>query len=267
PVTGSGTPTMAQRPSYPLPQNPTFRENWPTQIPMHQPRPQKTISVTGIESPASLSFHAPQQQEQQPFHHQVPVHMNGSTEPPVHYSQQRQTSFPAQLSGGTPLSNIPERAINAQPFQPPQLAYQQQVFYPPITYAGQPAYYYPAPNTQQAHYATTGPAGPAAGSVPVFIPPPQQQAVYMMPAPVMAPPAPQISETPAGPTRSTPVAHEVNGMVYYYDPSQVQYPPAEGYAPASLGYTMPGMGGIMTPSPDGYYYSQVPAEPVYYQAQ
>jgi hypothetical protein len=30
---------------------------------------------------------------------------------------------------------------------------------------------------------------------------------------------------------------------------------------------MPGMGGMMTPTPDGYYYPQVPQGPMYYPSQ
>ncbi|KAF2453009.1 hypothetical protein BDY21DRAFT_367263 [Lineolata rhizophorae] len=47
---------------------PTFRESWDTNVAMYRPRPQKAVSVAAIESPASLTFQAPQQQEQQPFH-------------------------------------------------------------------------------------------------------------------------------------------------------------------------------------------------------
>ncbi|MBE7181674.1 MAG: TerD family protein, partial [Terriglobus roseus] len=48
---------------------------------------------------------------------------------------------------------------------------------------------------------------------------------------------------------------------------QQQFPaPVEGFA--SQGYTMPGMGGMMTPTPDGsYYYPQMPPGAVYYQPQ
>jgi len=62
------------------------------------------------------------------------------------------------------------------------------------------------------------------------------------------------------------MAYESNGMTYYYDPSQMYQQPTEGYTPAS--YAVPGMGGMMTPSPDGYYYPQVPAPGgVFYQQQ
>ena len=65
------------------------------------------------------------------------------------------------------------------------------------------------------------------------------------------------------------VAYESNGMTYYVDSSQLYAPPPmEGYPQTS--YAVPGMGGMMTPSPEGaYYYPQQmqPAPQVYYQAQ
>ncbi|KAL9105877.1 MAG: hypothetical protein Q9187_008646, partial [Circinaria calcarea] len=59
-----------------LPQHPLSRENRPATLTMHQPRPQKTVSVADIESPATLNFQPPQQQQQQPFHQQVPAQVN-----------------------------------------------------------------------------------------------------------------------------------------------------------------------------------------------
>ncbi|KAF2231751.1 hypothetical protein EV356DRAFT_451523 [Viridothelium virens] len=246
--------------SVPLPQKPTYRENWPAQLPMHQPRPQKAISVTGIESPMSTSVHAPQQQEQQPFHQQVPSHMNGQAAPapaatadmPTFYPHSRQMSHPSQFSGETPLSNIPERAIHAQPFQPPTF---QQPVYPP-TYSAQGGYFY-APANSGLQYSA--PLPPGAVTVPVFVPAPYGQALPN----AASGPGPDPNTSASGAVQSNMVAHEQNGMVYYYDPSQL-YNHGEGY-PAT-GYTVPGMGGMMTPSPDGYYYPQVPSGPVYYQA-
>lgn len=62
------------------------------------------------------------------------------------------------------------------------------------------------------------------------------------------------------------VAQEANGMVYYYDPSQMA--PVNNYPPYSApqGYQagVMGMGGIVTPSPDGYYYPQAAPNMVYY---
>ncbi|KAF2096442.1 hypothetical protein NA57DRAFT_42926 [Rhizodiscina lignyota] len=254
-MSGAGTPVVGMPPpqSYPLPQKPTFRENWSGPIPMHQPRPQKNVSVSGIESPESLQYHAPQQQEQQPFHQQVPAHMNRGTSP-EQYPHSRQPSFPGQPTVGTPLSNIPERAIHAQPFQP----YQQGF---PQGYPAQPAYFYPPQNGAPPQYSGPMPGG--AVIAPMFVPNGQNGA-YIVPA-VAAPvpaPAPQ-NPTTAG--QGNMVAHETNGMVYYYDPSQLYQAPVEGYAGPS--YAMPGMGGMMTPTPDGFYYPQVPQGTVYYQPQ
>lgn len=71
-----------------------------------------------------------------------------------------------------------------------------------------------------------------------------------MPAPAPAP-APPVA---AGPPNM--VAYESNGMTYYVDSTQLYPPaPAEGYPQPN--YAVPGMGGMMTPGPDGaYYYPQ-----------
>jgi hypothetical protein len=232
------SPTNYTHHAYPLPQKPTYRENWQGQLTMHQPRPQKTVSVAGIESPASMSFNPPQQQEQQPFHQQVPAHMNGAAGPEAQpfYQHGRQPSYPSQVSNGTPLSNIPERAIHAPAFQPYQQAgYHPQAFVPQN-------YYYPPAGPQPQYMAP-------AGMVPMFVPAAQQPGYVMpVPPPVVAPP-------PAvGPPNM--VAYEQNGMTFYVDSAQLyQPPPMETYAPPS--YAVPGMGGMMTPGPDGtYYYPQ-----------
>ncbi|KAK8167822.1 CASC3/Barentsz eIF4AIII binding-domain-containing protein [Phyllosticta citrichinensis] len=242
-VHGGATPAFNMPPQqgYPLPQGPAYRERWGALIPMHQPKPQKQVSMAGIESPANLAVHAPQQQEQVPFHQQVPLNPNGAPPPP---------SYPAHVSTGTPLSNIPERAIHAQPFQP-----YQQAGYAPQGFAA-PAYYYPPAPTGQY---------PPGSVVPMYMPNPQQGG-YQAPAPV---PASVPAPAPAGPpAQGGMVAHEQNGMVYYYDPGQIAYAaPVEGYPPPG-NYTVPGMGGMMTPSPDGYYYPQVPpGGMVYYATQ
>ncbi|KNG44854.1 CASC3/Barentsz eIF4AIII binding-like protein [Stemphylium lycopersici] len=240
----------AVQPPYPLPQKPTFRENWQGQLPMHQPRPQKTVSVAGIESPASMSFNPPQQQEQQPFHQQVPAHINGAAPgPDQHFYQHgRHPSYPSQVSTGTPLNNIPERAIHAPAFQPyAQPGFQPQAFVPQ-------GYYYPQNGAQPQYMAP-------AGMVPMFVPGAQQPG-YVMPVsapPVAAPPA------PAGPPNM--VAYESNGMTYYVDSAQLYpAPPTENYAQPN--YAVPGMGGMMTPGPDGaYYYPQQQMQPAGYYPQ
>lgn len=237
---------------YSLPQKPTYRENWQGQLTMHQPRPQKTVSVAGIESPASMSFNPPQQQEQQPFHQQVPAHINGAAPPPEqqpYYQHVRQPSYPSQVSTGTPLSNIPERAIHAPAFQPYQQAgFQPQAFVPQ-------GYYYPAAGPQPQYMAP-------AGMVPMFVPG-AQQPPYAIPVPVPVA-APAVTAPPA-PTGNM-VAYESNGMTFYVDSSQLYQPPVESFAPPS--YAVPGMGGMMTPGPDGAYYYPHQMQPAgYYPAQ
>lgn len=246
------TVNLRQTPAYPLPENPTYRENRPVPIPMHQPKPQKTVSVTDIESPATFAFNPPQQQDQQPFHQQVPAQVVNQAyqQDQALYPHSRHPSHPSQTSGGTPLSQIPERAAHAHPFQP--YAYQQPLPFYPQHYPPT-LYFYPPADQLQG----TGPSVMA----PAFIP--GQPYQFTMPV-APAPPATE-STTQAG-----TVAHESNGMVYYYDPTQLD-PNGDGNAPyASTGYTMPqaggvvGMGGMMTP-PLQYYPQPSPA--IYYPTQ
>ena len=220
---------LPQPQAYSLPQHPLSRENRPATLTMHQPRPQKTVSVADIESPATLNFQPPQQQQQQPFHQQVPAQVNAQVYPqdPSLYPHSRHPSHPSQASGGTPLSQIPERAIHAQPFQPypfpqPPPFYPQQ--YPP------PVYFYP-------------PAAPVMGpsiAAPAFVP--GQQYPYMVST---GPP----TVPPESTTQPGTVAHESNGMVYYYDSSQLPaaaeppppFPPPTYAAPAGFLYPQPAM--------------------------
>jgi hypothetical protein len=242
---------MQQQP-YPLPQNPTYRENWQGQLPIHQPRPQKTVSVAGIESPASMNFHPPQQQEQQPFHQQIPVHANGAAptaEPQHFYPHARQPSYPNQASTGTPLSNIPERAIHAPAFQPFQPGFQPQ------------GYYYPQTSAQPQFV-------PAAGMAQMFAPN-AQPGGYVVPMPVPAAPAPAPAPAPSSTAgQANTVAYEQNGMTFYVDPSTLYPAPMEGYSQPQASYAVPGMGGMMTPGPDGaYYYPQQMQPATYYPIQ
>lgn len=66
----------------------------PATLPMHQPVPQKAVSVADIESP---TLKGPAQQSQQPFHQQIPQSVN---------------------DGQQKMPHIPEGAVYAQPFQP-----------------------------------------------------------------------------------------------------------------------------------------------------
>jgi hypothetical protein len=235
--------------TYPLPQKPTFRENRPNPIPMHQPRPQKAVSISDIESPATLSFN-PTQPYQQPFHQQVPpqVNSNGySHEAPNPHS--RNPSYPSQASTGTPLSQIPERAIHAQPFQPNSFQ-QQQGFYPQQQYQM-------IPPQQGFYYPPQYNSGMAPQAPPFVSAPPQQNSFAAAPA------QPDASQQGG---QANLVAQEVNGMVYYYDASQIPavatfpaYPPSQPYPMQQVN-----MGGMMTPSPDGFFYPQAPQGVVYY---
>ncbi|QGI64531.1 hypothetical protein CEK26_008485 [Fusarium fujikuroi] len=238
--------------TYPLPQKPAFQENRPTSaLPMHQPRPQKNISVADIESPTLTQG---PQAYQQAFHQQVPVQMvNGLPQD----SHTRQPSYPSQHSTGTPLSQIPERAIHAAPFQPN--TYGQQPYYNQQPYQAQPqqGYYYP-PNYNPPNM---GPPSTAPAFVPSQSGPPGSFTPQNQPEqPVMSnngpPPAPG----------SSLVVQEANGMVYYFDASQL--PPVTNYSgyPAPQGYqpSVMGMGGMVTPSPDGFYYPQQTSGMVYY---
>lgn len=238
--------------TFPLPQKPTFRENKQISIPMHQPRPQKAVSVADIESPATISLSA-SQQYQQPFHQQVPLQVNGngySHDSQMHLHS-RHTSFPSQASTGTPLSQIPERAIHAMPFQPNLYQQPQQGYYP--------QQYQLMPPQQGYYYAQPYGAAMAPPAPPfVSAPPPQ---------PSFIPPSQQADTAPPQSNgQSNLVAQEVNGMVYYYDASQIPAVATFPAYPAPPPYPMQqvNMGGMMTPSPDGFYYPQAPQGVIYY---
>ncbi|KAJ5154132.1 uncharacterized protein N7500_009571 [Penicillium coprophilum] len=197
--------------------HPAYRESRPAPIPMHQPRPQKTVSVADIESPATFpfAFNPPQPQLEQPFHQQVPLPVHG----------------PPSQPSATPLSHIPERAIHAPPFQP--YNYPQPAFYPPSYPSG--GIYYPTSGPDYTGY--NGPVGPGA-SMPNF---PSQQAV-----PYSA------GEQPPQPGT---VAHESGGTVYFYDANHMYGDPAPT-GPGSGPGGVVGMGGMMTPPGTTFYYPQ-----------
>ncbi|QSS60881.1 hypothetical protein I7I51_05686 [Histoplasma capsulatum] len=250
----------AHPPSYTMPPPPEYRENQPTpNIPMHQPRPQKTVSVADIESPVTYQFNPPQTQQEQPFHHQVPQPVNGGFMPDstMYALHARHTSHVSQASA-TPLSQIPERAIHAQPFQP--YPYQQpQPYYTEPGYQPAPVFY-PATNPEYPTYnASAQPSHP-----PVYATQGQQMPYSMHPH---QPPASDQVQT-----RSGTVAHESNGTVYYYDTSQLAgptypqqpnapYPAASQRAPQG---GVVGMGGMITPPGTTYYYPQPQNGTVYY---
>ncbi|PGH10680.1 hypothetical protein AJ80_07436 [Polytolypa hystricis UAMH7299] len=249
-------PGFPQPPPYAMPPPPTMRENRPSAaIPMHQPRPQKAVSIADIESPVTF---APKPQQEQPFHHQVPQPVNGHGpmgEPSMYPPQPRHISHPSQASMPSPLSQIPERAIHAQPFQPYQ-------YPPPQPYYGasgylQPPAFYPMTTAEYPAYTTPGPPGPPPGPAPV----PAPAAAYSpagQPVPYGAPPQ---QGPPEQASQTGTVAHESNGTVYYYDSSQFQ----NGAYPTPPQGGVVGMGGMITPPGAAYYYPQQPPNgTVYY---
>ena len=252
---------------------PTFNQpgemqnNMSAPLMMHQPRPQKAVSVADIESPARMNFHPPAQQQEQPFHQQMPppsggpVYSDDATALASHVRRNSQASRP----GATPLSQIPERAIYAQPFQPYP--------YPPpgpgyvmAPYPPNPMFYPPVTESTTTYNGAIHAPG---------MPPPfhtgSQPATYMAPVTAGAPPPPAPAPTSAGgATAPNTVAHESNGMVYYYDSSQL---PTNTEMPYSAPFPVPGapaggvvgMGGMMTP-PNQFYYPP-PNQGVYFTTQ
>lgn len=294
PATQPGTPhesTLSDVPPpqvHPLPQKPVFpqeQRSVPAPLTVHQPRPQKAVSVENIESP-TMAMHQQPSAVAQPFHQQMPVNMGAGYPAEAHH---RQNSFVSQQSAGTPLSQIPERAIHAAPFQPTAVPYAQAThFYAPQfpVMQPQPGFYYP-PQFQ-------GAMGPSAAA-PAFVPAAQQAqaAGYVQ----QGTPADQAAAQTTTTAASNLVAQEVNGMVYYYDASQLApsvsaFPPpagpmpygtaaqvsavpsqtAYGHAPVGVPVGMPG--GMVTPGqPDAtgaatagptYYYPQAAPGFVYY---
>lgn len=246
---------------------------------MHQPRPQKAVSLENIEAPAAIG--AMQPQTQQPystaFHQQMPIPIASGYSPTESHS--RHPSYQSHTTG-TPLSQIPERAIHAAPFQPHMPGQQQQQMACPqhnnmgtpggqAYYGGTPGGYVMQPAPQQGYYYPTPPSYPSTiastAGVPAFMPggtPQDPGSAYGQPGQVDASGA-----ASSGPRNM--VAQEVNGMVYYVDASQmpsVPTYPGYGQAPAQQGGYMSGMGGMVTPVPaDGYYYGGQPGMMYYPQ--
>lgn len=236
------TVNLPQASSYPPPPKFNIGGAGPDSLPMHHPRPERTVQVGDIDSPATLEFNPPQQQQQQPFHQQMP--QLGSFQPdPSQYLHSRHLSHPSQA--GTPLQHISENAIHAQPFQP--FPYPQQQGFYPQPYAPPLYYYPPAPQSGE----------PPAAAAATFVPGQQ----YFYPVPMAAAPQPPGPETNA---RNQTVAHESGGMVYYYNSAdlarntetQAAYPaPTYGAPPLGMGDMMP-----YYPQPQVFYPTQPPQQ-------
>lgn len=232
--TTSGSATIMQ------PINSVTRESSQQALPMHQPRPQKNVSVADIESPASFTFNPIPQQEEQPFHQQVPLQVAAQSYSEGSHS--RRPSFP-HSQGRTPLNQIPDRAIYAQPFQPYPM-YPAPTFYPPG------AMFYPPLNPDGTVFA---------GGVPQ-----QMLPASFVPGATTAPsarPAPYVQPID---TQANMVAHESNGMVYYYDPASLPAGPHSAPVPQLQMPPTAGMMGVITP-PAQYYYP--PVNGMYYTQQ
>ena len=262
PQPGPPPSSLAPQPqNHPLPPRPPYQETRPSHnLPMHQPRPQKAVSLQNIEGPANAST-VHNQPYSNAFHQQMPIPMasNGYPLSAESHSRHPSSSQPPR-STGTPLSQIPERAIHAAPFQPTNASQHAA----PAAQAGPPAYYgAPGGNytvmqstPQQPYYYST-PNAPGAGG---YIPAPLQQG----PMPTTYNQG-SISGA-AGGGGAAPqnmVAQEINGMVYYMNAPQVQpsYPAYQQPAvPMQGGYMPAGMNGMVAQSPtDPYYYG-----PMYY---
>ncbi|KXT03054.1 hypothetical protein AC578_691 [Pseudocercospora eumusae] len=268
PLSGHQTPTGMGMHSYPLPAQPQY-QGTPTTT-MHQPKPQKAISVTGIESPAMLQQAVPPH-ESQPFANQLPAHINDQPAfQPVgaYFSPRSSFSYP-HPQGGTPLSGIPEQALQAPSFQPPMMPYAPGPYYAP--YSQQQNYYYPS--------------GPGVyPSLAMYAPPPPQNYMMSPPGQGMAPaqqqatPQQQAAQAASSEaqqetiqSQSGMVAHESNGMVFYMPASEAQqqsqgenYQPAESFVPS---YAMPGLP-PPTPAPEApYFYAQQVPMASYYSGQ
>lgn len=248
---------------HPLPDKPAF-ENRQGSIPMHQPTPKRGVSVESIESPTLTQQ---TNYQQQAFYHQVP---------PVqlpHTYHSRQPSFP-QISTGTPLSQIPEKAIHAAPFQP---GFAQSGYYaPPGPPMSAPHLPQPLPHSQSQTQAPGGyyyPSGPQGYSGPPptghFMPGGQPGPIpgYSMEIPLQNT-EPNTQTVPG----SNTVGTNVGGTVFYSDASQFPppmapytsyqapyYPPPNG-PPANMGATSQ-----MGSGSEGYFYSGPPQGTMYYQ--
>lgn len=197
-----------------------------TAIPMHQPRPQKQLSIADIESPASFSFKPPQQQHEQPFHQQMPAYAGAD-------DVQQHVMGAASAPGGTPLSHIPEGAVYANPFQP------YPMMQPPAMY-GMP--YYPVmPDGMQ--YAAPMPGMPLYQPY-MSVPLPQQQAM--------------------SPQQADVLAHEANGMMYYSGATAQSdgHMPQQQYAQNMMGPPVmmnPQAPYYYPPAPPAMFYPSQPA--------
>ncbi|RMZ82208.1 hypothetical protein DV738_g1824, partial [Chaetothyriales sp. CBS 135597] len=99
-----------------------------TAIPMHQPRPQKAVSVGAIESPASFAVKGPQHQYDQPFHQQMPQFVAPRPE--------EGPMMGGHLPGGALIPHLHEGAMYVNPFQPMPMVQEPIMYGNPYYVAG-----------------------------------------------------------------------------------------------------------------------------------
>lgn len=231
---------------------------------MDQARPNVSIPVSDLDSAEKLQPNLPMpspalQQQQQPFHQQMPPLVNRPAQseddsPLYDHNRVHELSQMAH-DNSVPAPRMSKEAIYAQPFQPAHLPAVPQAYMPfsqapgNTFYAGTEHYfpmYYPGYD-----FASVPPMFPS------HVPPPPEVAI---------PPALPISvayPTPAQPTTSLSehsanrgtIAHESNGMVYYLNPSATISKPVDSYPvgfPVSAPETME-TDGVMPLSSQPYY--------------
>jgi len=250
--------TVKPPPSYPTPVPPIHDARGTPIIPMHQPRPQKTVSVADIETPVS-SMHYATNSYLPPHPHGYPDINNGSATPTNGYpnniyTHSRHPSYQSQPpTTGTPLSQLPDRAVHAQPFQPNCNS---------VPYA--PTHYYPSPQAPEHVHPAHAHPHHATHTAMYHQPPP----AYTASPQYVASPLPNGTPTayhsaPAQQPQQT-IAQESGGTVYFYDPSTYY----AAYVAAQGAYGAP-----LTPAPEqgmgvpsgGTVYYYPPQGTVYYQ--
>lgn len=231
--------------TYPLPSEPAQRKHRSSQMAMHHPRPQKQMSVASIEG------------EQQPFHQQLPYNTNTGTQSQDARVPSAANTIPSQPHVATPLQNIPESAVNAPAFEPfngPGPAQPQPYFYPM-----QPLYYYPAP-PPDPHPQAQPPPPYAYPPMPMASPGYMQAAPYFTPLYVPThghgPSDVNINVNP------NTYMQETNGMIYYYDSSQMPNSQGQGQGRGPGA----GAGAMMAPAPE-FYPAQPPPAAAFYPPQ
>lgn len=223
-------------------------------ITIDPPKPPRAMSKAENESFDGLQFNPPQQHEQ-PFHQQVPAQVSSNNYSHEALLHSRNTSYTNPTSTGTPLSQIPERAIHAQPFQPNLYQQQQQQFYLQPYQILPSSHEYYCPPIYNSFVSSSNGAS--------FIQLPTQQ-----PQPLSTSHANQPENQTSQNGIQSLIAQEVNGMVYYFDAAQIpaitslqSYQNSPSYPiqqVASVGM------GVMTPSIDGFYYTQAPQGIMYH---